>query len=227
MASFRIGTTAPAQSVRNSIIPAQMTLRALALASMVAGASVARAQDSNRVLDCESTFPPQLTVAAIENTYGTHQLGTGQIHTGEGRFDEVTILFPGSPADRVEIVWKDNERKREPAQVWIRGEQSRWRTPTGLTVGLDLQSVERLNRRPFLLAGFGFDYAGTETSWQDGRLAAPEGSACGVRAVFAEPPNRAPHSRQVQGSGRGKFSSGHPAMQALNPRIEAIWLAYR
>jgi hypothetical protein len=108
--------------------------------------------------------------------------------------------------------------------VWIRGEQSRWRTPTGLTVGLDLRFVERLNRRPFLLAGFGFD-AGTETSWRDGRLAAPEGSACGVRAVFAEPHDRAPHSRQVQG-GR-QFSSGHPAMQALNPRIEKIWLEYR
>ena len=162
---------------------------------------------------------------ALENKYRTQQLGTGDIHTGEDRFDEVTILFPGSPADRVEIVGKDNEGKREPAQVWIRAEQSRWRTPTGLTVGLDMRSVERLNRGPFVLAGFGFDYAGTETSWRDGRLAAPKGSACGVRAVFAEPPDRAPHSRQVQG-GR-EFSSGHPAMQALNPRIEKIWLEYR
>jgi hypothetical protein len=179
-----------------------------------------------RILDCESTFPPQLTAAMLENTFGTEQMGTGEIQTGdEGLVFPVTVLFPRSAEDRVEIVWKDDERKRDPAQVWIRGEKSRWRTPAGLTVGLALRFVERLNRRPFMLAGFGRDHEGTETSWRNGRLAAEKGSACGVRVVFAGPPEQPPYSRQVRGG--HVFSSGHPAMQALNPKIERLWLEYR
>jgi hypothetical protein len=181
-------------------------------------------QRPGRLLDCESTFPVQLTAATLEEKYGSEELGSGEIYTGEGRFHPVTILFPKSAEDRVEIVWRDQERKRSPAQVWIRGERSRWRTRTGLTVGMDLRSVERLNRRPFTLTGFHWDYAGTVMSWRDGRLSAAESSACRVRAVFVEPAIDSPVSRQLLGD--RNFSSGHPAMQALNPRIEQLWLEY-
>jgi len=182
------------------------------------------AEQAGRILDCESTFPPQLTAAVLEKTFGAQHLGAGEIHTGEGQFHEVTVLFPKSAEDRVEIVWKDTVQKHSPAQVWICGERSRWKTRTGLTVGMDLRSVEALNRRPFLLTGFSYDYAGTETSWRNGKLAASKSSPCNVRAVFAEPRVETAFSRQVLGG--GEFSSGHPAMQALNPRIERLWLAY-
>ena len=84
--------------------------------------------------------------------------------------------------------------------------------------------MEAFNRRPFLLAGFSWDHSGTQISWRDGRLAAAPSSPCNVRVVFAEPAETPPFSRQVLGAGR--FSSGHPAMQALNPRIDRLWLAY-
>jgi hypothetical protein len=179
----------------------------------------------SRLLDCESTFPLQLTAAALEKKFGSEELGSGEIYTGEGRIHPVTVLFPTSAEDRVEIVWWDQARKRSPAQVWIRGERSRWRTRMGLTVGMDLRSVERLNRRPFALTGFHWDYAGTVISWRNGRLSASESSTCSVRAVFVEPANDSPLSREVQGD--RNFSSDHPAMQALNPRIEQLWLEYR
>lgn len=182
---------------------------------------------SGRFLDCESTFPADLTAAALEKAFGAPHVGTGDMHTGdEGQVYRVTVLFPATAEDRVEIVWKDEMQRRSPAQVWIRGERSRWKTRTGLTLGMDLRSVEALNGRPFLLAGFSFDHAGTQTTWRNGKLAPANSSPCNVRVVFAEPTVETALSRQVLGSGRGRFSSGHPAMQAINPRIERLWLSY-
>jgi hypothetical protein len=85
----------------------------------------------------------------LAGTFGAQNVGAGEIHTGdEGRVFPVTVLFPTSAEDRVEIVWKDDSAKRAPVQVWLRSGRSRWKTRTGLTVGMDLRSVEALNRRP-------------------------------------------------------------------------------
>lgn len=190
----------------------------------IIGSPTLLAQDDVRLLDCQTTFPPELTAAALERRFGAHQIGAGDIPAGEGRFDEVTVLFPASPEDRIEIVWRDKEARRSPGQMWVRGERSRWHTRTGLTVGTDLRSVEKLNRRPFRLAGFGWDYSGTVVSWQGGRLEAPKSSGCRLRAVFDGGGQDSAISRQVLGD--RLFSSAHPAMQALNPRIERLWLEY-
>lgn len=204
-----------------------MHVRAVAFLLVAVGVVSVRllAQAPARLLDCESTFRPELDASVLEQTFGVQHVGTGKIHTGEGRYHDVTILFPSSAEDKVEIVWKDNSRKRFPAQVWTRGKRSRWRTRSGLTVGMDLRSVETANGRSFRLTGFHWDYAGTVLSWRGGRLDAPTSAACSVRAVFAETSEDSVLSRQVEGD--REFSSGHPAMQALNPRIEELWLEYR
>jgi len=46
-------------------------------------APYARGQQPRRVFECESTFPPGLTAAMLETTFGAQRLGTGQIHTGD------------------------------------------------------------------------------------------------------------------------------------------------
>ena len=45
----------------------------------------------------------------------------------------------------MEIVWTDEMQKRSPAQVWLRVERSRWKTRNGVTLGMDLRSVEAFN----------------------------------------------------------------------------------
>jgi hypothetical protein len=42
-------------------------------------------QRPDRVLECESTFPRQLSSAALEKTFGRQHLGEGEIQTGEGQ----------------------------------------------------------------------------------------------------------------------------------------------
>jgi hypothetical protein len=137
------------------------------------------------------------------------------------------VIFADSAENRVEVLWIDTAAKRGLKSVHIRGRKSNWRTPGGVSLGDDLRTLERLNRRPFRLMGFGWDYGGTQVSWAGGRLEADVSSSCAVR-VRLRPDEHVDYAgpyRQVVGS--REFSPGHPAMQVINPRVYEVWLAFR
>src|SRR4029077_12172223 len=79
-------------------------------------------------------------------------------------------LFPLDPTRQIDILWKDPQEKRSPKRVPISGEMNLWRTVYGISLGTSLKRRERLNRKPFRLAGFGWDYSGTVISWSHGAL---------------------------------------------------------
>lgn len=179
-----------------------------------------------RSLDCQSSFPASSSAKLLEDRFGRDQVSRVDIEVGEGQVERGTVLFGSTPNARVEILWKDAAGQRNPRVVRIRGDASTWRAAGSLALGDDLRSVERRNGRPFLLAGFGWDCGGTQLSWSGGRLESAASAACAVRIRLA--PRRTPYTgrweEQVQGD--REFSSSHPAMQALNPRIYEIWLQY-
>jgi hypothetical protein len=206
----------------------------------LAGCFAARPQTatSQRVLDFScSTFPATTTEEELVRRFGSDYVRSGPVAGGgaEGEYTQGTILFPETIDAKVEILWKVRELKRAPYLVWIVGRQSRWRSPEGITLGTDLRTVERVNRRPFRMAGFGFDGSGTVISWAGGRLAVPDSAGCRMRLgldLRFEPAigtsttaDRATLSRQVTGD-RQYFSSGHRAMQTLNPRTYKMFLEY-
>lgn len=177
--------------------------------------------------ECESSFRPGDDLKAILARFGSSSVATGEIYLGEGFSETGTVLFGDSPENRVEILWRDVDAQSGPKSVRVRGESSRWQTPGGLTLGLTLHAVERLNAKPFRLTGFGTDYEGTQLSWSGGRLGPSSASACAVR-VRLRPDDSGddkPWYRQVIGD--REFSSGHPAMQYLNPRVYEMWLDFR
>src|SRR5438874_11530804 len=122
-------------------------------------------------------------------------------------------MFDDSKEDRVEILWNDVQARRRPRIVQIRGNESRWRMPSGLTLGIDLQTVEKLNRRPFRLLGFEWDYQGTVVSWSKGLIGSPSSAPCEVVArLWHEGANADLRKWYLQVLGDREFSSGHPAM---------------
>jgi hypothetical protein len=85
---------------------------------------------------------------------------------------------------------------------------------------MDLKTIERRNGRPFRLRGFtGEGYPGRIISWGSGRFKSATAAGCTV-SIFLLPTDDTEVDpllgRQL---GLGEFSSGHPAMQALNPRV--------
>lgn len=87
-----------------------------------------------------------------------------------------------------------------------------------------------LNRGPFRLAGFGWDGAGTVTSWEGGHLEEPPGAPCRVRARLSpyHPSDDVELQREyLRVRGDKIFSSGHPSMQLLNPTVRELYISIR
>jgi hypothetical protein len=193
----------------------------------------AQTRGDHRVLSCDGPLSPGMTPKSLAAAFGAANVTTADVHLGEGFFEKGTVLFSASPEDRVEILWTDEELQRDARMVVIRGDKSRWRTVDGLTVGVSLRMIERMNRRPFRLLGFGWDYGGTVMDWSKGLLDNAADGPCTIRARFAPVQNdlgqyvNGTEKYVSQVGGEREFSSGHPAMQALNPVIYEIFIQYR
>jgi hypothetical protein len=157
--------------------------------------------------------------------YGSENVAAQDVDLGEGETERGTELFANDPARRVDILWKDPSGKRSPKRIQISGAKSRWRTVHGICLGTTLKQLEQINRKPFRIAGFAFDYSGTVISWSQGALE-QELDSPGRVILRLEPPQdqwQQPDYRSVLGD--RSFSSGHPAMQRLNPSVyQLIWL---
>jgi hypothetical protein len=134
-----------------------------------------------------------------------------------------TVLFADSDDRRLEIVWKNESAKTAPR--WIKGVGRRWVTQHGISVGTALRAVERINARPFRVAGFHREFGGHVRSWANGRIM--EGEDCRVRIQFQPVYDGKDDPRLVRQLRFGReYSSGHPAFQELNPKVAVIWLTY-
>jgi len=202
----------------------------LVLGSWFAGTCIAaQNRPDYRILSCDGPLSPKMTPDSLKASFGAANVASDDIQVGEGDVEPGTVLFPTSAADRLEILWRDQKLQQDVRLVVVRGEKTRWRTTEGLTLGLSLRMVERLNRRSFRLLGFGWDYAGTTMSWSKGLLDKPKTGGCEIRARLSigdrvEKETLGPWYGQVMGD--KEFSSGHPAMQALNPTVYELFIQY-
>ena len=105
----------------------------------------------------------QTSETDLRRRYGPDAVNAVRIEVGEGETAPGAVLYPGDSLRRVEIIWRDSVSRRNPARIILRGSRSRWQVPRGISLGTSLQDLERLNGRPFTLAGFGWDYAGVIT----------------------------------------------------------------
>ena len=152
------------------------------------------------------------------------RLGAGNVRRdtlwmAEGERTLGTILFPTDPLRRLEIAWSDTARRARPEFVRLSTDSSVWRVFPGVGIGTSLAELERVNGRAFTLLGFSWDYEGTVSSWQGGRLDSLFGSAVLLR--LRPPPNAPPEPRR-QVLGDVEYSSTHAAMRQLMPRVYEI-----
>ena len=165
----------------------------------------------------------------ILEIFGAENVRRADVGVGEGESIPGTIVYPNDPTKRLAILWKDEAQRKTPSEVRIRGRSSLWRTNTGFSLGSTLRQIEKLNGKPFILAGFAWDYSGTIVDCNQGRL---KDLGCidpqdlskqihGRKILLRLMPDEAAHAtREYQAVlGDRYFSSGHPAMQKLNPRV--------
>jgi hypothetical protein len=165
------------------------------------------------------------SAADLIAAYGVENVRDEPYPLGEGESEPGTVIFPDDPARRLVILWSNLEKKARPLAARIDGAGSQWKTAEGVSVGSALKTVEQLNGKPFLLYGFGWDYGGQLVDSNGGALKDlphedPEGGFRGGDLLLTFQPDPTADASEVLGD--GTFSSDHPAMQALDPKVSVI-----
>jgi hypothetical protein len=161
--------------------------------------------------------------AELRQRHGASSVNSTRIQIGEGETEPGTVLYPNDSLRRAEVLWQDTSARRRPARVILRGSRSQWQVPRGISLGTSLQELERLNGRPFTLAGFGWDYAGVITDWRGGAL---DTALAGIKLYLDPGPAQYESAPYSQVLGDRDYSSALPAMQQLNPRVAQIFIDF-
>jgi hypothetical protein len=161
--------------------------------------------------------------AELRQRHGGSVVSSTRVQIGEGETEPGTVLYPNDSLRRAEVLWQDTTARRRPARVILRGSRSRWQMPRGISLGTSLQELERLNGRPFTLAGFGWDYAGVVTDWRGGAL---DTALAGIKLYLDPGPAQYQSAPYSQVLGDRDYSSSLPAMQQLNPRVAQIFIDF-
>ena len=187
-----------------------------ALQQMIGAASL-QAPSAIREFSCEA-FPLNIGEAELVSRYGRENVRPAGIVGWDDGPQDGAVVFPDQEDLKLEIIWADP--RRTISSMRTRGTGGRWRSPDGITVGMDLKTIERRNGWPFRLSRFwGEGYPGHVLSWGNGRFRANGPGECAVE-IYLLPVEGMTIDREVRRQlNVRQFSSGHPAMQALNPRV--------
>jgi len=161
--------------------------------------------------------------AELRRTYGTSVLDSFRIELGEGETAPGTVLYPADSLRRAEILWRDTVSRKTPQRLVLRGTRSLWQVGPGVSLGSSLKELERLNGRPFILAGFGWDYSGVVTDWKGGAL---DSALTGIKLYLIPAPQQQESAAYSEVLGDRDYSSSLPAMQELNPRVYQIFVDF-
>jgi hypothetical protein len=131
-----------------------------------------------------------------------------------------TVIFPNDPKRRLEINWRDASGRRRPATIVVEG-ASTWRA-RGFRIGDPLANVEKVNGRPFRLAGFSGENGGAARDWQGGKLDKLSGG-CQLGMRFGPGPNAGGGAAALAS---GEFMSNAAEVKAASPVIVELVVGY-
>ena len=111
---------------------------------------------------------PGMTVVQIEGVYGADNLVSREVEVGEREREPAYVLFPDTRDEAIIRLGAD----KQPATVTVRHADARWYAakPGFVMQKVGLRELQESNGRPFIFRGFGWDYGGTVTDWDGGRL---------------------------------------------------------
>lgn len=172
------------------------------------------------------------TRADLDALFGKENVQEQNLDVNEGP-EVATVVFPGDPSAALAITW-DRER---PATIHIcfstQSGPCRWRTASGIRIGLPVRELQKLNEKAFQVAGYGSDGQGAVMSWRHGQLE-EDPAACGhlvVRLTPAAQVEGRPMSKQESGllkdlQGEKPYSSSNVSLLELNPIVSALTLEF-
>ncbi len=111
------------------------------------------------------------TLADLTTLFGKANITTEKEIYANGDvppFEGVTI-YKGKP-DEIEIGWSEDKKTEKIGIILIRTKGGKWHTAEGIKVGTTLAELNKINGKPFLFSGFGWDFGGYINKWNGGKL---------------------------------------------------------
>lgn len=172
---------------------------------------------------CGGPFAQDATAGTLADIFGHENVVPQTIESLDGTKRNVTAIYPMDLSRRIEVAFANEEERTVLTRVSIMGEASQWTGAGGVNLGDGIETIERLNKGPFTLTGFGGPNGGYVTDWQGGAL---KEVAAGCRSMV-----RFNIPAEAQGDptimGEVALSSQSPALRAATPYVEEIsirWL---
>jgi len=176
----------------------------------------ARIGGARTVVECSGPFAKDSGMLALAMAFDSRNMIFTH-ETVQGTEVGVTVLFPKDPKRRLEVWWS-NPNRTGTYLIDIAG-KSIWTGPAGLRLGLTLEQLEKLNKKPFKLKGFDKDGIASVATWDDGALAKLPGDCkAGVNMHAAAKGAELPE--------KDEYTSDDPELRALKPTVAEILIGY-
>lgn len=174
-------------------------------------------------LACDGPFARDTSHARLISAFGPKNVTFEDVAGAEGSKEKATVLFANEPTRRVQIFWHDEKTRAKPATITI-ATPSQWIGPEGVTIGMTVKQVEKLNGKPFQINGFGWD-GGGYVSGLDGKLASLPGG-CRLMLRFEPTAANPLPERYAPIIGDRKIASTNALMRRAKPMIGEWGIGY-
>ncbi|MGJ5134237.1 hypothetical protein [Bradyrhizobium oligotrophicum] len=190
----------------------------LTAAMLLASPAVAQTAPPNEgPISCTQPVAATDTAKSIQQRYGGEAV-VQDLPGAEGETYKGLVLFPRAMDRRIEIAFIEDKRAtvsgltlRDTAKT------SRW-SVAGVSIGASLAAVQSANGKPFVVAGFGWDYGGYVTDFKNGALGRMQPGGCSITIRFGTSKDT---PRALSGDGV-KVASDNPVLLKLAPVVTAI-----
>jgi hypothetical protein len=182
----------------------------------------AKAAAPPHTVACSGPFAKNSSHIRLAQIFGLQNVAFTQVDGPENSKMMASVLYPKDPKRHLEVMWSNDASRSDTRLIVITG-QSTWAGPKGLHLGLPIAAIEKLNGKPFPVAGFDQDNAGQALEWQGGALdKLPGGCKLGVRVT---PDAKA--SAEAKSAAAGKsLMSDDALVRALSPKVAEIIIGY-
>lgn len=115
-------------------------------------------------------FAPDTALADLQQRYGKANVRVGDVPGAEGTTARGIVLFPNDPSRLAYLYFHDEKTLAGLSMMRVSGPVSRWKFDNGIGIGTPLSELLRRNGKPIKFYGFDWDYGGTITDWNQGKL---------------------------------------------------------
>lgn len=172
---------------------------------------------------CEGRFAKDTTHAKLVTAFGAKNVTFKDVDGAEGATEKATVLFDVDPTHRIVVFWHDPKTRTKPSMITISA-PSLWIGPGGIGNGMKLTEVEKLNGKPFKLAGFDWDGGGFIRDL-DGKLKTVSGG-CNLVVRF-EPGIANPlPAKYAEITGDKTILSSNRTLRRVRPQVSEWSIGY-